>query len=873
MKIYQKFITAFSLLILLVLLLGFIAIQIFNQMENKIVELHDDVIPGAVSMLETKAALATLNNEVTEYVITGKVEHRAHVEKELTQIKANVEKHTAHEAHIGEEEVKVAQNMENRAKEIIDLAEKVLYLKEIGKENTEIKKEIATFQRQMHLKREDLVAILLKHVKIHNEELESAMMELKNARFKGIYSVGISIFGMILLAIAIGFVLTRSISKPFKKLVEVFQAIATGHLDNEISATASKNEIMQLLQALDCMQTQLRERITEDKRIAEEALRINEALDNVTTSVLIADIDSKIIYANQSAQQLFQSAEANIRLNVPHFQAKNLVGFSIDVLLKESKEQRELSSYLTNRIYRTNVTLGHLILDVSMTTVINVDGQRLGLVVELQDRTTEIATEQEVNAVVLAASSGDFSPRIDIAQKTGFFKTFSEGLNQTLDNTQQMVEELRQIFAAIASGDLSQTITKEYAGSLEQLKNDVNATINKLILVIDEIQMATQAASQGDFTKPIHLEDKEGFFVTLSKSLNHILASNQQLIGELKHVFAAMASGDLTQILTSQYVGALEQLKIDVNSTVVALTQMINTVKQTVDVVNQAAEEISQGNTNLSQRTEQQAASLEQTAASMEEMTGTVQQNADNAQAANQLSTSAREHAGQGGEVVGVAITAMTEISKSSKKVADIIVVIDEIAFQTNLLALNAAVEAARAGEQGRGFAVVAQEVRHLAQRSADAAKEIKGLIQDSVNKVEEGTRLVNQSGATLQEIVAAVKKVSDIINEIAAASREQTAGIQQVNKVVAQLDEMTQQNSALVEEATTASATMKEQVQMLKEHVAFFNTGKEAIPSGKLFQNQPTVSTPWFEERTQSTIQPIPRTIVPADDGEWEDF
>jgi len=257
------------------------------------------------------------------------------------------------------------------------------------------------------------------------------------------------------------------------------------------------------------------------------------------------------------------------------------------------------------------------------------------------------------------------------------------------------------------------------------------------------------------------------------------------------------------------------------------IMKMVNRVIQSSWAVGTAAEEISQGNVNLSQRTEQQAASLEETAASMEQMTSTVQQNTDNSRRASQLAVSARDQAQEGGNVVNSAVHSMNEINKSSKQVADIIGVIDDIAFQTNLLALNAAVEAARAGEQGRGFTVVATEVRSLAQRSAAAAKEIKMLIQDSVGKTEEGTRLVNQSGKTLQEIVEAIKRVSDIVVEIASASEEQSGGIQQINKAVMQLDEITQQNAALVEQATVASEAMKDQAQNLKEHVEFFNTGK----------------------------------------------
>ncbi len=884
MKIYKKILLAFSLLTLIVCIQGFVAIQTFRQMNNQVTMLNDDIIPGAFSMLETKAALATLSNEIAEFVTTSDSKHRGHVEEYITKIRDNVEKHTAHETHLGEEERQAALKMETRAKEIIGLAEKAIQLTGTDGAETELDK----LQRQIHIKREELAAILAMHIKVHNEELKAAQLELHNVPINGTYSVWIAILSALLLSIGVGFGLSRSISRPINHLVQIFHAIAAGYLDNEIRSKG-KDEIGQLLQACARMQTQLRERIAEDKRIANEALRINEALDNVTTSVLIADTNSTIIYANQSAQQLFK--QAAFCKEMPQFQANNLLGTSIETFFKKTEPGRELftTGMVTNTIassdntrfqadttttHRTLVTLSNLKLEFSITPVINAEGERLGFVTELRDRTAEMATEHEVNAVVSAASSGDFSQRINLSDKTGFFKTFSEGLNQTLDNTQQMIEELQQVFAAIASGDLSQTITKNYVGSLEQLKNDVNATINKLTVVMSEIQKAAQAASSGDFSQRLDLSDKQGFFKTLSERLNRILDTFGQMIEELKQVFAAVATGDLTQTITRNYAGSLEQLKDDVNTTVTALTQVINTVQQSAEVVTQAAAEISLGNTNLSQRTEEQAASLEQTVASMEQMTTTVQQNADNAQQANQLACSARKHAGQGGEVVGVAIVAMTEISQSSKQVADIIGVINEIAFQTNLLALNAAVEAARAGEQGRGFAVVAQEVRHLAQRSAAAAKEIKGLIQDSVNKVEEGTRLVDQSGATLKEIVVAAKKVNDIISEIAAASQEQTAGIHQVNKVIAQLDDMTQQNSALVEEAAVTSETLKEQAQSLKEQVAFFNTGKKTIPEAvRSYQKTLAASKPQPKEQANKSVTLIPRQLAQSDDEEWEDF
>ena len=257
------------------------------------------------------------------------------------------------------------------------------------------------------------------------------------------------------------------------------------------------------------------------------------------------------------------------------------------------------------------------------------------------------------------------------------------------------------------------------------------------------------------------------------------------------------------------------------------LADIVSDVRQGTDIVRAGSEQISQGNDDLSQRTQEQASGLEETASSMEELTATVRQNADNANAADRLAREARDEARQGGDVVAKAVHAMGEIGDSSRRIGDIVGLIDEIAFQTNLLALNAAVEAARAGEQGRGFAVVATEVRNLAQRSASAAREIKTLIQDSAEKVESGSQLVSQSGKALQDILASVSKVSDIVAEIAAASQEQSAGIEQVNRAVLQMDETTQQNAALVEEAAAASRAMREQADHLAGRVAFFQVAQ----------------------------------------------
>ncbi len=352
--------------------------------------------------------------------------------------------------------------------------------------------------------------------------------------------------------------------------------------------------------------------------------------------------------------------------------------------------------------------------------------------------------------------------------------------------------------------------------------------------VEEEVGQIVSRALENDLSLRVDLDGKSGFFAKLGGGLNQLLDNVAQMVREIKGAAAAVRMG---------------------------------------------AEEISKGNTNLSQRTEEQASSLEETASSMEEMTSTVKQNADNAGQANQLATAARDQAEKGGAVVGKAVRAMTEINEASKKIADIISVIDEIAFQTNLLALNAAVEAARAGEQGRGFAVVASEVRNLAGRSATAAKEIKALIKDSVRKVEDGSSLVTQSGQTLEQIVASVKKVTDIIAEIAAASREQSAGIEQVNKAVMQMDEMTQQNAALVEEATAASQAMAEGAGELNRMMERFTLPGAKAPAAAAAPATVAVlpsaerrgpQRAWSGKGKDAVERPQPKA---AAGGEWQDF
>ncbi|WP_225578493.1 methyl-accepting chemotaxis protein [Rhodanobacter sp. 7MK24] len=339
-----------------------------------------------------------------------------------------------------------------------------------------------------------------------------------------------------------------------------------------------------------------------------------------------------------------------------------------------------------------------------------------------------------------------------------------------------------------------------------------------------------------------------------------------------------MADGDLS-------LGGAEKLELPPGSMMhamqrlhVKLVEVIGQVQQGSQVVSGAALEIARGNDDLSQRTQEQASSLEETAASMEEMTATVKQNAENASHANQLAGGAREQAERGGKVASQAVSAMAEITASSRKISDIVGLIDEIAFQTNLLSLNAAVEAARAGEQGRGFAVVASEVRSLSQRSAAAAKEIKALIGESVERVEAGGALVGQTGTALSEIVESVRKVTDIVAEIAAASQEQSSGIDQVNRAVMQMDEVTQQNAALVEQAAAAAQAMQEQAAGLRRQTAFFRLDgamakAEAVQEVQAIKPVPVAARKVSTSRELARPARPPAAAAARADGGWTEF
>lgn len=536
-------------------------------------------------------------------------------------------------------------------------------------------------------------------------------------------------------------------SRPLLRAAQNLQTIAGGDCSIAVDGTERQDEMGLMNRAL-----------VELRDVVSNSFRIKTSLDCVNSNVMLADEKNNIIYMNPAVSNLMRTVEADLRKDLPNFNASKLIGGSIDDFHKKPEHQRSMLASLRDT-YHTKIKVGGRTFALIANPVFNDKKERLGTVVEWRDLTLELAIEDEVNNVV-------------------------------------------------------------------------------------------ESAVKGDFTQSLSLEGKEGFMLNLSKGINQICGISDKGLKEVERILSMLSEGNLMEQMDGEYYGAFAQIQTALNNTITRLKGMVLQIKQSAQSVNEASSEISTGSGDLSQRTEQQASSLEETAASMEQITGTVKQNAENAKNANNLASGARGIAERGGSVVSETVSAMQNIEKSSQKIADIIGVIDEIAFQTNLLALNAAVEAARAGDAGKGFAVVASEVRSLAGRSASASKEIKTLILESGQQVRTGSELVSEAGKTLQEIVNSVKQVADIITEITAASVEQSTGIEEVNSAIAQMDEVTQQNAALVEENTAASQSLVKQAENLDALMRFFTVDEAANDSDS-------------EPQRMITQQPKPKAIA----------
>jgi len=547
------------------------------------------------------------------------------------------------------------------------------------------------------------------------------------------------------------------------------------------NSAAADAEHATLVEAIGELESRLHDRSEKVETDRRDLTRLSCALANINVGVMVANVEAEIILVNTAMTDMLRRSEAAIRDAIGTFRHDDVIGKPLSLF----------SDALTlDQANVVDVELGGLTFELRIAPVLDDDEEKLGTVVAWEERTEEYAFQKDLETIVSSTIQGDLSQRIDASQQTGYSHDLAISVNELVGVAEGIITDTVRVFAAMAKGELSETIDADYEGSFDRLKQDANSTVTRLQEVIINIQQSSEA-------------------------------------------------------------------------------------------VNTAFSEINLGNINLSQRTEQQASSLEETASSMEEMTATVKSNAESSEEANQLAVKARKQAEKGQSVVGNTVTAMADISEASRRIADIIGVIDEIAFQTNLLALNASVEAARAGDQGRGFAVVAGEVRNLAGRSAEAAKEIKGLIEDSVKKVRNGTTLVDESGEMLGSIVARVNQVADIIADISKASQEQAAGIAQVNATINHMDDMTQQNAALVEEVSAASELAGEQASRLRDVISFFDSdGSSPVASTVDHRPRHTENTAPMASRNghaQTSIPArtptAPAAAVAVNDDDWEEF
>lgn len=738
---------------------------------------------------------------------------------------------------------------------------------------------------------------------ITRSEIDAPITELKN-------SILIEVAIISLIIAALGSLAARSIAGRINKISATIAATVdskSSQTNIEIPFINSTDEIGDIARSLDMVNKQ-----------GQASLRVKISLDNMSGNVMIADKDNIIIYLNKSLEKMLQGNEAAIRKDLPNFDVKTLIGTKIDVFHKNPAHQTAMLANLRST-YETTITVGGLLFDLIANPVFNEAGERLGTSVEWKDVTQTRKQEQQMIRLNIALDN--MTSNLMMADESNVIIYVNKAVKAMLKRAEGNIrKDLPNFDVEKLIGTKIDDFHKNPAhqtAMLANLKTVYNTTIRVGGCIFDlianpvfdanghrlgttvewkdvtaerhiegEIQGIVDAASKGDFTRRLALEGKEGFMLRLAEGINAINNITESSINSTLTQIDALSQGDLSQTMEGDYDGVFAQMQGSLNQTIIRLRDIVSNIQSAAEQVSSASAEISAGSTDLAQRTQEQASSLEETAASMEELTGTVRQNSENARNANNLAGQARNIAEEGGKVVNDAVSAMGNIEQSSQKIAEIIGVIDEIAFQTNLLALNAAVEAARAGEAGKGFAVVASEVRSLAGRSASASKEIKELINASGLQVKNGSELVNQAGKTLTEIVNSVKMVADLIADIAKASEEQSTGIGEVSSAVSQMDEVTQQNAALVEENEAAAGSLVEQARQLDGLMRFFKLNEQdegssgsGMSSFEKAATKPTVKPAAQPSKPMAKpiAKPAPKKPAPAPntsvDNDWEEF
>jgi methyl-accepting chemotaxis protein len=579
----------------------------------------------------------------------------------------------------------------------------------------------------------------------------------------------------VFLGLAFGFLLARGISRPVRHLTEIFRRVAGGDHDVAIEGQDRGDEIGELAQTLSSfLDTSVR------------ATQSQSALQVASANFMITDAEGCIVSLNESVMQMFRDAEADLKTELEEFDPDQLLGGRFETLIG------------AGTLAQIEAEIARALESDRAGNAEDADGN------EAEDEIGDVEAADEAETELPEDGNGPAdSARLAV---TGQERRIVIG-HRRFDLTVTPVINARgkRLGSAVEWKDMTQQLATE-----------------------DEVAGIVTAAGMGNFSHRLDEKDKQGFMLELAKGINQLIDAVEQGLAQTVKIMAALAEGDLTARMEGNHKGEFRKLQDYSNQMGDQMDAIVGRIAGVSSTVKQATDEISTGIADLSTRTEHQASSLEEITASMEELSATVRQNADNAQDADKVASGARDSAVESGQVVDRAVTAMNSIEGSFHEISDIVGLIQEIAFQTNLLALNASVEAARAGEAGRGFAVVANEVRALAQRTATASKDIRELIGNSDNLVQEGVTLVNDAGGALEEIVASVRKVAEYVADIAAASQEQTGGIDQVSNSITNMDEMTQQNAALVEETTAAIQSAQTQSNDLQQAVGFFRTADQ---------------------------------------------
>ncbi|KUJ74823.1 hypothetical protein AVO42_05405 [Thiomicrospira sp. XS5] len=523
-----------------------------------------------------------------------------------------------------------------------------------------------------------------------------------------------------------------------------------------------------------------------------------------------------------------------------------------------------------------SIDTANAIADGNLSTQIDIktddeSGQMLNAMKHLQGTLQSLL--QEMDHMSQQHDAGDIDVNVNEAQFQGDFQKMAAGVNKMVDGHIQVKKKAMAVFESFGKGDFNADIEK-LPGKKAFINEAIEAVRHNLKAITADTNMLIQAVADGNLDKRANADQLQGDWKQMIQGINQILDGIVQPVNEAISVLKEIEQGNLTQTVTGEYKGHLDDFKQTVNNTVIKLADVINQTAQASQVVSQGSQEVAQGAMDLSQRVQEQAAAIEETSSTMEEMTSSVRNNAQHAQEASDVAHTVQGQSNTGSTVMKQTIEAMNAIQESSHKISDIVTLIDGIAFQTNLLALNAAVEAARAGEHGRGFAVVAGEVRSLAQKSADAAKEITGLITESVARIDQGTQLASESGEVLSGITQSIDEVAQMIEQISQASNQQMEGIDQVHKAISQIDEVTQQNAALVEETAAAADSMNEQADGLDRNMAFFNTGQAInLPPAPKKEAKPAGLPPAHKPNAPAEPKPSDKHDGEETSDEWSDF